>query len=181
MLVAVVLTAVSLVALLVLHGGAPARPGRGRAARLGGRGAPDGRAGVGLLRRYRVLLALVAVELFWGFGMVTFESLLPIRLSEVVGGADRAAALLGPAGSAAWLANAAGAALTPFLLRRLGAAPAAALMRVLQGVTVVGMGLLAGPVGVLSPTWPATPCTARPTRCTWGCCTGRSTGRTGPA
>ncbi|MGW5672372.1 MFS transporter, partial [Micromonospora sp. NPDC003776] len=48
-----------------------------------------------------------------------------------------------------WLAHAAGAALTPFLLRRLGAAPAAALMRILQGVTVVGMGLLAGPVGVL--------------------------------
>ena len=35
------------------------------------------------------------------------------------------------------------------LLRWLGAAPAAALLRILQGVTVVGMGLLAGPVGVL--------------------------------
>ncbi|MFC3501881.1 MFS transporter [Micromonospora krabiensis] len=104
---------------------------------------------IGLLRRSRVLLALVAVELFWGFGMVTFESLLPVRLAEVVGDGERAAALLGPAGSAAWLAQAAGAALTPLLLRRLGAAPSAALMRVLQGVTVVGMGLFAGPVGVL--------------------------------
>ena len=103
----------------------------------------------GLLRRSRVLLALVAVELFWGFGMVTFESLLPVRLAEVVGDADRAAALLGPATSVAWLANAAGAALTPLMLRRLGAAPSAALLRVLQGVTVVGMGLFAGPVGVL--------------------------------
>ncbi|MFF5181170.1 MFS transporter [Micromonospora sp. NPDC000316] len=103
----------------------------------------------GLLRRSRVLLALVAVELFWGFGMVTFESLLPVRLAEVVGDPDRAAALLGPANSAAWLASAAGAALTPLLLRWLGAAPSAALLRILQGVTVVGMGLLAGPVGVL--------------------------------
>ncbi|MGC1212632.1 MAG: MFS transporter, partial [Micromonospora sp.] len=56
---------------------------------------------------------------------------------------------LGPASSAAWLANAAGAALTPLLLRWLGAAPSAALMRILQGVTVVAMGLLAGPVGIL--------------------------------
>ncbi|WLS44942.1 MFS transporter [Micromonospora profundi] len=103
----------------------------------------------GLLRRSRVLLALVAVELFWGFGMVTFESLLPVRLAEVVGDPDRAAALLGPANSAAWLASAAGAALTPLLLRWLGAAPSAALLRILQGATVVGMGLFAGPVGVL--------------------------------
>ena len=104
----------------------------------------------GLLRRSRVLLALVAVELFWGFGMVTFESLLPVRLAEVVGDPERAAALLGPAGSAAWLAiGGRGAALTPLLLRRPGAAPGAALLRILQGATVVGMGLLAGPVGVL--------------------------------
>ncbi|MGC4869715.1 MFS transporter [Micromonospora sp. DT53] len=103
----------------------------------------------GLLRRSRVLLALVSVELFWGFGMITFESLLPVRLAEVIGNPERAAALLGPASSAAWLASAAGAALTPLLLRWFGAAPGAALLRVLQGVTVVGMGLFAGPVGVL--------------------------------
>ncbi|SCF26550.1 Predicted arabinose efflux permease, MFS family [Micromonospora viridifaciens] len=148
-LVAIALHAVSLVALRLLL--VETRPAQGAAAlRASMVEAPRvvGQA-IGLLRRSRVLLALVAVELFWGFGMVTFESLLPVRLAEVVGGSDRAAALLGPAGSAAWLANAAGAALTPFLLRRLGAAPAAALMRVLQGGTVVGMGLLAGPVGVL--------------------------------
>lgn len=149
LLVAVALQAIFIVVLLVLL--VEHRPAKGVGAlRASMVEAPRmvGRA-LGLLRRSRVLLALVAVELFWGFGMVTFESLLPIRLSEVVGGADRAAALLGPAGSAAWLANAAGAALTPWLLRRLGAAPAAALMRILQGVTVAGMGLLAGPVGVL--------------------------------
>lgn len=104
---------------------------------------------VGLLRRSRVLLALVAVELFWGFGMITFEALLPVRLAEVVGDADRAAALLGPAGSVAWLVSAAGAAVTPLLIRWCGAAPAAALLRIAQGATVVGMALLAGPVGVL--------------------------------
>ncbi|MEV5767706.1 MFS transporter [Micromonospora sp. NPDC052213] len=148
-LVAFVLQAAALVALLVLL--VEARPAKGAGAlRASVVEAPRmvGRA-VGLLRRSRVLLALVAVELFWGFGMVTFESLLPLRLTEVVGDADRAAALLGPASSAAWLASAAGAALTPLLLRWPGAAPGAALLRILQGVTVVGMGLFAGPVGVL--------------------------------
>ena len=72
----------------------------------------------GLVRRSRVLLALIAVELFWGFGMITFEGLLPVRLAEVVGDPDRAAALLGPAGAVAWLACAAGAACVPLLSRR---------------------------------------------------------------
>ncbi|GGM41371.1 hypothetical protein GCM10011608_27670 [Micromonospora sonchi] len=103
----------------------------------------------GLLRRSRVLLALVAVELFWGFGMVTFEGLLPIRLAEVIGDADRAAALLGPGSTVAWLASAGGAALTPLLIRWLGAAPGAALLRIVQGITVVGMALVAGPTGML--------------------------------
>ncbi|MEU8183988.1 MFS transporter [Micromonospora sp. NPDC049047] len=149
-LAAIVAQAVALVALLVLL--VEQRPATGFAAvRASVVQAPRmiGEA-VGLLRRSRVLLALVAVELFWGFGMVTFESLLPIRLAEVIGNPDRAAALLGPASSAAWLASAAGAALTPLLLRWLGAAPGAALLRILQGVTVVGMGLFAGPVGVLA-------------------------------
>ena len=53
--------------------------------------------GIGLLRRSRILAALVAVELFWGFSMVTFESLFPIRLSEILGDTDQAAAVMGPA------------------------------------------------------------------------------------
>ncbi|MEW2380006.1 MFS transporter [Micromonospora sp. NPDC047812] len=148
-LVAIALQAAALVALLVLL--VEVRPGRGAGAlRASVVEAPRmvGQA-FGLLRRSRVLLALVCVELFWGFGMVTFESLLPVRLAEVVGDPDRAAALLGPASSAAWLAGAAGAALTPLLLRWLGAAPSAALLRIVQGATIVGMSLLAGPVGVL--------------------------------
>ncbi|MEH1169845.1 MFS transporter [Micromonospora sp. CPCC 205539] len=148
-LVAVLAQVVALVALLVLL--VEQRPATGAAAvRASVAQAPRmiGEA-VGLLRRSRVLLALVAVELFWGFGMVTFESLLPVRLAEVIGDPERAAALLGPASSAAWLVSAAGAALTPLLLRWPGAAPGAALLRILQGVTVVGMGLFAGPVGVL--------------------------------
>ncbi|MEH1013405.1 MFS transporter [Micromonospora sp. CPCC 206060] len=148
-LVAAVLQLVSLVAhLLLLTEGSPEA---GRAA-LGTslRAVPATIGGaLGLLRRSRVLMALVGVELFWGFGMVTFEGLLPVRLAEVVGDPDRAAILLGPASAAAWLASAAGAALAVPVSRWIGAAPTAALLHILQGGTVVGMALLAGPVGIL--------------------------------
>jgi MFS family permease len=106
--------------------------------------------GVGLLRRSRVLLAIVAVELFWGFGMVTFEALMPVRLAEVAGGTVAAAALAGPVVAVAWLASAAGSALTPPLSRWLGVAPVAALTRILQGLTVAGLGFFTGVVGVIA-------------------------------
>ena len=105
--------------------------------------------GIGLLRASRVLLALVAVELFWGFSMVTFESLFPVRLSEVVGDTEQAAALMGPVTSVAWFASAAGAMLIVVVSGRIGVARSAALLRIAQGATIVTMGLLAGPVGVV--------------------------------
>ena len=108
------------------------------------------RDAVSTVRGSAVLVALAAVELCWGFGMNTFETLLPPRLAEVTGGADVAAALLGPASSAAWLVSALGAALVPWVTRRLGSAATAAGLHVVQGVTVAGMGLAAGPVGVIA-------------------------------
>jgi DHA1 family tetracycline resistance protein-like MFS transporter len=128
------------------------RPARGLGALVASvRGVPSAIGGaVGLLRRSRIIVALVAVEVFWGFGMVCFEGLMPVRLAEVVGNADRASALMGPVGSAAWLASAAGAALIPLLARRIGAPWTGLLLRVLQGVTVVGMALFAGPAGVIA-------------------------------
>jgi len=105
--------------------------------------------GIGLLRASRVLMALVAVELFWGFSMVTFEGLFPVRLSEVVGDAAQAAALMGPVTSVAWFASAAGAGLIVAVSRRIGVARSAGLLRVVQGATIVAMGLLAGPLGVV--------------------------------
>ena len=106
--------------------------------------------GIGLLRASRVLLALVAVELFWGFSMVTFESLFPVRLSEVVGDTEQAAALMGPVSSVAWFASAAGAAVVVLVSNRIGVARSAALLRIVQGLTIVAMGLLAGPIGVVT-------------------------------
>jgi MFS family permease len=106
--------------------------------------------GLRLLRDNRVLLAIVAVELLWGFGMATFESFTPVKLAEVVGDVDRAAAISGPAASAAWMVSALGAAIVPWLGRRVGLAPAAAILRVLQGLAVVGLGLAVGVPGVIA-------------------------------
>ena len=139
-IVAVALSAVDLAALAWLL--VEDRPGRGvRAVRESVRAVPGtiGSA-VRLVRRSRIVLALICVEIFWGFGMVTFETLLPVRLSDVVGNPDTAAALLGPAGSAAWLASAGGAALAPVVARRIGVPLTAGLLRILQGATVVGDG-----------------------------------------
>jgi hypothetical protein len=108
------------------------------------------RDGIGLLRGSRVLLALVGVELFWGFSMVTFESLFPIRLSETLGDTAQAAAIMGPVSSVAWFAAAAGAAGVVLVSKRIGVARSAAILRVVQGATVVAMGLVAGPVGAVA-------------------------------
>jgi predicted MFS family arabinose efflux permease len=108
------------------------------------------RDGLRLLRSSRVLLALILVELFWGFSMITFEGLFPIRLAEVVGDTAQAAALMGPVSSGAWFASAAGAAMITLVSRRVGVARSAAVLRILQGLAIVGMGLFAGPVGVVT-------------------------------
>src|SRR6478752_484090 len=105
--------------------------------------------GIGLLRGSRVLPALVGVELFWGFSMVTFESLFPVRLAEVTGDTTQAAALMGPVSSVAWFAAAAGAALIVLVSKRIGVARSAAALRIVQGATIVAMGVLVGPIGVV--------------------------------
>lgn len=97
----------------------------------------------------RTLLALLAVELLWGLGMVAFETFTPPRLETVTGSAEQAAALMGPASAAAWLVSAGGAAAVPALTRRVGAAVAGAWMRVAQGLTTAGIALAAGSVGVI--------------------------------
>ena len=107
------------------------------------------REGLRLLRSSRVLLALIGVEIFWGFSMITFEGLFPIRLAEVLGDTDNAAAVMGPVASAAWFASAAGAAVIETVSRRIGVPRSAAVLRILQGLAIVGMGVLAGPLGVV--------------------------------
>ncbi|OJF12254.1 MFS transporter [Couchioplanes caeruleus] len=148
--VALGLQLVSLVAVATLMTEPRPRPGLGAlAASASGVPAAIGGA-LGLLRRSRIIVALIAVEVFWGFGMIAFGSLMSVRLADVLGDATRASALMGPVGSVAWLASAAGAALVPALARRIGAPWTGFTLRILQGVTVAGMALLAGPAGVIA-------------------------------
>jgi MFS family permease len=107
------------------------------------------RTTVASVRASHILAALLAVELFWGFGMVTFESLVPVRLAEVAGDPQRAAALFGPAVTLAWLVSAGGAWGGPKLAKLTSTATAAMILHAGQAAAVIGMALLAGPIGVL--------------------------------
>ena len=104
--------------------------------------------GMRLVFTKRVLLMLVAVELLWGFGMAAYETLIPLRIEDVTS-VNAAATLLSPVSAGAWFVSSLGAAALPLVTRRLGQAGAAATLRVLQGAVVVGMGLAAGPIGVI--------------------------------
>lgn len=139
---------VTLVAVLVLMTEPPRHDATGLLASV--RAVPQTvRSGARLLRGSRALLALVALELLWGLGVGTYESLFPVRLAEVTSGTEAAAAITGPAATAAWVASAAGSAVLPWSGRRIGLANAGVLSRLLLGLTVVLMGVLGGLAGVL--------------------------------
>lgn len=108
------------------------------------------REGLTLLRCNHVLGGLVAVELFWSAGMVVFETFQPIRLSQLLGSEDAAAAVMGPVASGGWGLFAVGATLAAVGSRRLGVVRTAVLARVLNGLGAVVMGLVAGPVALLA-------------------------------
>jgi predicted MFS family arabinose efflux permease len=82
--------------------------------------------------------------------MIAFENLTPVRLSELVDGRNAAAALMGPVVAIGWGASAVGAAAVPWLLRRWSATAVSVTLRIVQGVTVVAMGLAWGPVGLVA-------------------------------
>ncbi|WP_051798330.1 MFS transporter [Catenuloplanes japonicus] len=148
-LVAVVLQTITVTAILTLLREPPRHSRTRFAATLRGVPAVVTDA-LGLLRRSRVLAALVGVELCWAFGMMTFEVFFPVRLSEVVGDPATAASILGPVGSAAWLASAAGAALVPLLVRRLGPAWSGLTLQLGQALAVLAIGLFTGPAGAIT-------------------------------
>lgn len=149
-LAALVLQLVSIVAIYRLM----IEPGRtvatGAWSRSAGQAPAAVRDAVRLIRGSHVLLALLAVELLWGFGMTAFETFTPVKLAEVTGDNARAAALLGPTTSAAWLVSAAGAAAVPLLCRRFGTVHTAAALRVAQGLAVGVLALVTGPLGVIA-------------------------------
>jgi predicted MFS family arabinose efflux permease len=107
-------------------------------------------AGVGLLRTAPVLRSVVLVEVFWSVAMIAFETFHTVRLAELVGGEERAGVIIGPVSAVSWGLFAVGAALGGLASRRLGVAWTALLARVLNGAFVVGMGLAAGPLGLIA-------------------------------
>ncbi len=108
------------------------------------------REGFALLRHNRVLLSLVMVELFWVAALVVFETFQPVRLAELVGGEERAGALMGPIAAVGWGVFAAGSALAGLSSKRIGVARTAILARILNGLGAVTMGLAVGPVGLVA-------------------------------
>ncbi|MGL5911221.1 MAG: MFS transporter, partial [Phycicoccus sp.] len=107
------------------------------------------RGGLGLLRTNPALRGIVAVEVFWSVAMIVFETFQPIRLAELLGSEERAAAWMGAVAAAGWGVFAVGAALAGLLSARIGVARAAVLARVLNGAGAVVMGLVAGPVALV--------------------------------
>ena len=106
--------------------------------------------GIRTLGASRVLLALVLVEVFWSVGMIAFETFMPVRLAELAGGETRAGALMGPVSAAAWGLFAVGSAAAGLASRWIGVAWTALLARVLNGALIVVMGLMLGPVGLIT-------------------------------
>jgi MFS family permease len=108
------------------------------------------RSGLSLLGHNRVLMGIVAAEVFWSIGMITFESFMPLRLEELVGSAQEAGALVGPVSAAGWGLFSVGAWLAGLTSTRIGVARAAILGRVLNALGAVVMGLVMGPAGLIA-------------------------------
>ncbi|TQN46698.1 putative MFS family arabinose efflux permease [Humibacillus xanthopallidus] len=108
------------------------------------------RDGLGLLRSNRVLRGIIVVEVFWSVAMIVFETFQPIRLAELVGGEERAGAIMGPVAAGGWAVFAVGAALAGWTSRRVGVARTAILARVLNGLGALVMGLVAGPAALIA-------------------------------
>jgi len=106
-------------------------------------------SGVRLVARSRVLAGLILVEVFWSVAMVAFETLTPLRIEQIVGSEQRAAAVFGPASAAAWALFAVGALLASRASRTVGVTWIAIASRLANGLFVVIMGLAAGLVGLL--------------------------------
>lgn len=105
--------------------------------------------GLGVLRRSRALRGLLLAEAALSLAMLGFESMVPLRLAELLGSPDEAGALMGVTAAVGWAVFAGGAALGGRLSRLLGVTRAAVLTHVGVAAGVVVIGLATGPVGLL--------------------------------
>lgn len=107
------------------------------------------RDGLRLLARNSVLRGLVLVEVFWVTGMMAYETLMPLRLAELLGSEARAGVWMGPAAAGGWALFSFGSWLGGRLADRFGLVQAAILGRIINSLGVVAMGLTLGPVALL--------------------------------
>ena len=105
--------------------------------------------GLRLLARNSVLRALVLVEVFWVTGMMAYETLMPLRLAELLGSEAEAGVWMGPAAAGGWALFSFGSWLGGRLADRLGLVRAAIVGRVINGLGVVAMGLTLGPAALV--------------------------------
>lgn len=105
--------------------------------------------GLNLLRHNRILAGVVGVELFWVIGMMVFESMLPIRIAELLGNTTDAGAVLGPVAAGGWAVFALGSTIAGRIMRRWGVVRAAIAARIFNGLGAAVMGLMLGPVGLV--------------------------------
>lgn len=110
------------------------------------------RSALRLLRVTPALLALVAIEVMWGAGLTGVELFTAPRLAELLGDAERGAAIAGMASAVAWSISAGGSALTGWFGRVVGGSPArvGAAGRLAQGGAVLVAAAVAGPAGLLA-------------------------------
>lgn len=147
------LGALHLLALLVLLREPPrSAPGTRREQLLAGvRAVPTViRGGLAVAGRSGALRGLLLAEAALSIAMLGFESMVPLRLAELLGSTDRAGAWMGVTAAVGWAVYALGASLGGRLSRRLGVGRAAIATHLLVAVGVVLIGLATGPVGVVA-------------------------------
>lgn len=110
------------------------------------------RTALGLLRATPALMALVAIELFWGAGLSGVEMFTGPRLAELLGDPEQGAAVTGIAAALAWSIAAGGSALTTRFGELVGGGPArvGAVLRLVQGGAVGVAAVVAGPAGLVA-------------------------------
>ncbi|MGZ5399409.1 MAG: MFS transporter [Nocardioides sp.] len=106
-------------------------------------------SGLRLAAANTVLLALLGAEAAIALAMIGFESLVPLRLADLLGSEERAGALMSPFAAAGWAVYAGGAAVGGWLSARIGIGRAVMATHVAMAIGVVAIGLATGPAGVV--------------------------------
>ncbi|HNQ07887.1 MAG TPA: MFS transporter [Tetrasphaera sp.] len=107
-------------------------------------------SGVRLLATNKVLLGIILAEIAWSIGMVAFESMLPLRLEELLGSAQAAGATMGPVAAVGWGIFALGTWIAGKASKRWGVARAAMLGRTLNATGVLLMAWAFTPAGLIA-------------------------------